>query len=109
MSIDPVAKDLIKKLLVAKPYGRLSRSQEVKDHRWFKAIVWRDVDQRKLVPPIVPEVKFEGDVSNYDEFSVKNPFKMFLLKKIKMLTFKLFKQQLSNVVCSSKKENFFVF
>jgi hypothetical protein len=71
MSIDPVAKDLIKKLLVAKPYGRLSRSQEVKDHRWFKAIVWRDVDQRKLVPPIVPEVKFEGDVSNYDEFSVK--------------------------------------
>jgi hypothetical protein len=84
MSIDPVAKDLIKKLLVAKPYGRLSRSQEVKDHRWFKAIVWRDVDQRKLVPPIVPKVKFEGDVSNYDEFSVKKTrLKCFYLKKSK--------------------------
>jgi hypothetical protein len=30
-------------------------------------------------------VKFEGDVSNYDEFSVKKVSKCFYWKKIKML------------------------
>jgi protein kinase X len=42
----------------------------VKEHRWFKMINWQDVLDCKLEPPIVPEVKDEGDSSNYDQYEV---------------------------------------
>ncbi|XP_059622326.1 cAMP-dependent protein kinase catalytic subunit 3 [Phlebotomus argentipes] len=70
--MDAVAKDLVKKLLVldrTKRMGNMKNgSDDVKRHRWFKHLDWTDVYNRKLKPPIVPQVRFDGDTSNFDEY-----------------------------------------
>lgn len=70
--LDPVAKDLVKKLLVQDRTKRLGNmkngAEDVKRHRWFKGIDWVDVFHRKLKPPIVPRVSFDGDTRNFDEY-----------------------------------------
>ncbi len=43
---------------------------DIKKHPWFKGINWKDVAERKLRPPYIPELNGEGDTSNfvlYDE------------------------------------------
>ncbi|CAD7081429.1 unnamed protein product [Hermetia illucens] len=71
-NMDPVAKDLVKKLLVLDRTKRLGNmkngADDVKKHRWFKNINWTDVLNKKTQPPIIPEVHFEGDTSNFDEY-----------------------------------------
>lgn len=70
--LDPIAKDLIKKLLVQDRTKRLgnmkSGAEDVKRHRWFKGIEWQDVLLRKLKAPIIPKVMYEGDTSNFDDY-----------------------------------------
>ncbi|CAG9567043.1 unnamed protein product [Danaus chrysippus] len=70
--LDQVAKDIIKKLLIQDRTKRLGNmkcgSEDVKRHRWFKHIDWADVFMKKLQPPIVPSVSYEGDTSNFDEY-----------------------------------------
>ncbi|CAH0556791.1 unnamed protein product [Brassicogethes aeneus] len=70
--LDPVAKDLIKKLLVQDRTKRLgnmkSGADDVKRHRWFKGIDWQEVVMRRLVPPIVPKIMYDGDSSNFDDY-----------------------------------------
>ncbi|KAK7576358.1 hypothetical protein V9T40_012644 [Parthenolecanium corni] len=70
--IDPIAKDLIKKLLVQDRTKRLGNMkngvEDVKRHRWFKHIDWQDVYNKRLKPPIVPRITFEGDTRNFDEY-----------------------------------------
>ena len=70
--IEPVVKDLIKKLLVQDRTKRLGNmkngAEDVKRHRWFKNIDWDEVHQKKLKPPIVPNVGHEGDARNYDDY-----------------------------------------
>ena len=70
--IEPVAKDLIKKLLVQDRTKRLGNmkngAEDVKRHRLFKGIDWEEVYQRKLKPPILPNVGHEGDSRNYDDY-----------------------------------------
>ena len=72
-SVDSLAKDLIRKLLVidrTKRIGNLRNgSEDVKNHKWFKEVDWDDVFNRKLKPPFVPKVKSEGDTSNFDDYS----------------------------------------
>lgn len=76
---DPVAKDLIKKLLVQERTKRLgcmkNGSEDIKKHRWFKAYDWDDVYNRKLTPPILPKVDYDGDTENFDEYP-ENDWKM---------------------------------
>ncbi|XP_018567559.1 protein kinase DC2 [Anoplophora glabripennis] len=70
--LDPVAKDIIKKLLVQDRTKRLGNmkcgADDVKRHRWFKGIDWQDVALRKLAPPVVPKIMYEGDASNFDDY-----------------------------------------
>lgn len=70
--VEPVAKDLIKKLLVQDRTKRLGNmkngAEDVKRHRLFKGIDWEEVYQRKLKPPILPNVGHEGDSRNYDDY-----------------------------------------
>lgn len=42
--------------------------EDIKRHKWFKAIDWEIVTQRKLQPPIVPKVNHEGDTRNFDKY-----------------------------------------
>jgi len=71
--IDPVAKDLIKKLLVQDRTRRLGNlkngTDDIKRHRWFKGVDWEEVYYRNLKPPIVPKVGFEGDTRNFDDYA----------------------------------------
>lgn len=70
--MDPIAKDLVKKLLVVDRCKRLGNMKngpdDVKRHRWFKNIKWSDVLHKKLEPPIIPEIKCDGDTSNFDDY-----------------------------------------
>ncbi|ESO96139.1 hypothetical protein LOTGIDRAFT_116148, partial [Lottia gigantea] len=70
--IDPVAKDLIKKLLCQDRTRRLGNmrngAEDIKKHRWFKSIDWEDVVNRKLKAPIVPELTHSGDTTNFDSY-----------------------------------------
>jgi len=72
-SIENVAKDLIRKLLVidrTKRIGNLKNgADDIKNHKWFKGIDWEDVYSRKLKPPFVPKISGEGDTSNFQEYS----------------------------------------
>ncbi|XP_075159503.1 protein kinase, cAMP-dependent, catalytic subunit 3 [Haematobia irritans] len=70
--IDPSAKDLVKKLLTNDRTKRLGNmkngADDVKRHRWFKELNWDDVYNKKLKAPIIPEVQFDGDTSNFDDY-----------------------------------------
>lgn len=50
--VDPVAKDLVKKLLVPDRTKRLGNMKngcdDIRRHRWFKHLNWEDVYNRKL-------------------------------------------------------------
>ncbi|XP_023162121.1 cAMP-dependent protein kinase catalytic subunit 3 isoform X2 [Drosophila hydei] len=71
--MDPIAKDLIKKLLVNDRTKRLGNmkngADDVKRHRWFKNLNWNDVYNKKLMPPILPDVHHDGDTTNFDDYS----------------------------------------
>ncbi|XP_030570506.1 cAMP-dependent protein kinase catalytic subunit 3 [Drosophila novamexicana] len=70
--MDPIAKDLIKKLLVNDRTKRLGNmkngADDVKRHRWFKNLNWNDVYNKKLKPPILPDVHHDGDTTNFDDY-----------------------------------------
>ncbi|XP_017844059.1 cAMP-dependent protein kinase catalytic subunit 3 [Drosophila busckii] len=74
--MDPIAKDLIKKLLVNDRTKRLGNmkngADDVKRHRWFKHLNWNDVYNKKLKPPIMPDVHHDGDTKNFDDYPEKD-------------------------------------
>ena len=45
----------------------------MKRHRWFRDYDWEDVINRRLRPPIIPKVTFEGDTHNFDEYPELDP------------------------------------
>lgn len=51
--MDPIAKDLVKKLLVLDRTKRLGNmkngADDIKRHRWFKHLDWKDVLNKKLI------------------------------------------------------------
>ena len=75
---DYAAKQLIRKLLHTDQAQRLGSAKnggdEIKREQWFVGVVWADVFDRKVTPPIKPTVKSAGDATNfdsYDEFDIK--------------------------------------
>ncbi|KAL1123727.1 hypothetical protein AAG570_001500 [Ranatra chinensis] len=70
--LDPIAKDLVKKLLVQDRTKRLGNmkngAEDIKRHRWFKSVDWQDVIRRRMKPPIVPRVRYDGDTHNFDDY-----------------------------------------
>ncbi|KAI9294397.1 camp-dependent protein kinase 2 [Neoconidiobolus thromboides FSU 785] len=73
---DPLAKDLVKRLLVAdlsRRYGNLKGgSADIKRHRWFHDTDWQRLQKRQVLPPIIPMVNGDGDMSNYDIYPETN-------------------------------------
>ncbi|GAA5872882.1 hypothetical protein JCM16303_006864 [Sporobolomyces ruberrimus] len=72
--IDPVAKDLIRRLLTAdltKRLGNLSGgAQDVKAHQWFEGVDWDAVQRKEIRAPIIPLTHVPGDSSNFERFPV---------------------------------------
>ena len=64
---------LCRKLLVAdrtKRIGNLRNgAEDVKTHKWFNGTDWEEVSNRKLRPPLVPRVRYDGDTANFDDYS----------------------------------------
>ncbi|KAI8055798.1 kinase-like domain-containing protein [Syncephalis plumigaleata] len=74
--IDPLAKDLIKRLLAAdlsKRYGNLRGGvEDIKRHRWFADIDWEQMKRLDIKAPVIPVVKGAGDTSNFDQYPESN-------------------------------------
>jgi serine/threonine protein kinase len=66
------AKGLVKKLLTAdlgKRFGNLKNGvDDIKQHKWFKDIVWEDLLLKKAVAAFKPKVSSGADTSNFDEY-----------------------------------------
>ena len=65
------AKDLIKKVLVVKPYKRLGclpgADLDIRKHPWFADIDWGKLYRKELQAPWVPTVRDPFDGSNFKE------------------------------------------
>ena len=70
---DANAKDIIRKLLTFDKTRRLGSlkggGEDIKKHKFFKGIEWKELDARKGKPSIIPQVTHEGDTSNFEEYS----------------------------------------
>jgi len=69
---DPVAKDLVKKLLspdLSKRYGNLKGGvNDIKNHKWFAGIDWERLARCETPGTYIPPLKHEGDTSNFDAY-----------------------------------------
>jgi serine/threonine protein kinase len=69
---DPNAKDLIRKLLAADRTRRLGNLKggaiDVKTHKWFRGVDFDALIQRRVNPPIIPEVEHEGDTNYFEKY-----------------------------------------
>lgn len=72
--INPVAFDLISKLLSKNPVTRLGASgaEDVMNHRWFSDIDWTEVENQKVKPPNVPKLASPIDTCCFCN-DIKNP------------------------------------
>ncbi|KAI7864166.1 camp-dependent protein kinase 9 [Spinellus fusiger] len=69
---DPLAKDLLKRLLVGDWSKRLGNlvggSEEVKRHKWFRGVDWIGLLEKNVRAPIVPLYRHPGDTSNFEKY-----------------------------------------
>lgn len=71
-TIDPVAKDLIKRLLTSDRSKRLGNlkngAEDVKSHRWFRGVDWIGLLNRTIAAPIIPKVVGPDDTRNFEVY-----------------------------------------
>jgi len=69
---DVKVKDLIKRLLTpdrAKRFGCLrAGAEDIKKHKWYRAVDWVQMLSRTLPPPMIPPVKAADDTSMFDRY-----------------------------------------
>jgi protein kinase A len=65
-------KDLLRNLLqvdLTKRYGNLKNGvQDIRGHKWFAAMDWITLYQKKIEAPFLPKSKGPGDHSNFDTY-----------------------------------------
>ena len=69
---------ILQKLLTREPELRLGSgptdAQEIMSHAFFKSFNWDDVYQKRIPPPMMPQIKDATDTSNFDsEFTSVTP------------------------------------
>ncbi|KAL3900170.1 MAG: hypothetical protein SGCHY_001535 [Lobulomycetales sp.] len=71
-SVDPYAKDLIKRLLTGDRTKRLGNLlngiKDVKEHRWFRGVNWDALLARNISAPIIPKVGAPDDTRNFENY-----------------------------------------
>ncbi|KAI8376233.1 camp-dependent protein kinase 9 [Radiomyces spectabilis] len=69
---DPLAKDLLKRLLVGDRSKRLGNlkggSEDVKRHKWFRGVDWLGLLDKNVLAPIVPPYHHPGDTGNFEKY-----------------------------------------
>lgn len=76
--MDPLAKDLICKLLTHDKSQRLgsrktSGAEDVRKHPWFTGVDWLALYNKSIMAPIPVKQRFEGDTQNYDKYDDRGP------------------------------------
>ncbi|XP_032883434.1 ribosomal protein S6 kinase alpha-5 isoform X2 [Amblyraja radiata] len=76
--IGPLAKDIMKKLLMKDPKKRLGSgpggADEIKSHLFFQKINWDELAAKNIEAPFKPVIRDELDVSNFaEEFTEMDP------------------------------------
>lgn len=79
------AKDLIQNLLKVKPCERFGTNgtSDIRNHDWFKSIDFEQILARKITPPYLPDIEFEGDTrcfAYYEEIQL--PYHMMHTEEI---------------------------
>lgn len=59
--------DLISKMMIKDPKGRYQTLEEVKRHPWLVDINWNDILEKKIPPPIIPNVRESHIDPDYTE------------------------------------------
>ncbi|KAG1659908.1 cGMP-dependent protein kinase, isozyme 1 [Nymphon striatum] len=71
--ISRTAQSLIKKLCRDSPSERLGYQKngitDIKKHKWFQGYDWDGLMGRRLIPPIIPQVRGPRDTTNFDFFT----------------------------------------
>ena len=85
--ISDCAFDLIERLLIPDPSKRIGASkedyEEIKCHKFFDGVNWKEIYDRKIKPMYVPRVRYAGDVSNFDRmFTEEDPCSYMEKKKM---------------------------
>lgn len=79
-TMSPAAKDLLSKLLVRDPRGRLGGGlrdgRDVLEHPFFTSIDLARLRHRELPAPFVPAVASETDTSNFDPYFTREPVRL---------------------------------
>ncbi|CEJ02592.1 Putative cAMP-dependent protein kinase 9 [Rhizopus microsporus] len=69
---DPLARDLLKRLLVSDRTKRLGNlkggSEDVKRHKWFRGVDWIGLLEKNVRAPIIPHYPHPGDTSNFEKY-----------------------------------------
>ncbi|XP_067894664.1 ribosomal protein S6 kinase alpha-5 isoform X2 [Heterodontus francisci] len=76
--IGPLAKDVMKQLLIKDPKKRLGSgpggADEIKSHPFFQKINWDELSAKNIEAPFKPVIRDELDVSNFaEEFTEMDP------------------------------------
>ena len=70
--LTPECCDLLKKLFVADPKERL-KAAEIKVHPFYKKINWNNIENKRVYPPFVPNVKNVNKPPNINQEFLKLP------------------------------------
>lgn len=62
-------KNLIESLLETNPKQRLGANgvEEIQKHPFFSSIDWKRLEQKKIEPPFIPDVKSDTDLKYFDQ------------------------------------------
>ena len=65
------AKKFLSELLIVDPNKRLGSGkngfQNIKNHDFFQGLNWDDLEQKKILPPFVPNILNDTDLQNFDK------------------------------------------
>lgn len=45
---------------------------DIKKHRWFASMRWKDLYEKKIKPFYIPKVNHASDISNFDDYPDSN-------------------------------------
>lgn len=70
--MDPMARDLIKRLLTTDKMKRLGNlkggAADIKEHKWFKGVDWDELYNRQIASPIPVKISFAGDSRYFETY-----------------------------------------